>query len=153
MVQAIPEFLKRNEYKDVDDPKHCPAQLGHHTDLTAYEFMKTHPEWAGDLVLMLTGRRVGMQTWIDVYPMKDFEGADPQRPLFVDVGGGAGPQCKDLKKKHPDLPGRLILQDLYLKVMLPHAQLPEGIEAMELDFFKPQPVKGKDFVLRNAVSR
>ena len=143
MTLAMPEFFKQNGYKDVDDPKRTPLQLGHHTDLTSWEYMKSRPEWANDLVLMLNGRRVGMPTWLSVYPMEEAKAVDPQQTLFVDVGGGAGPQCKALKKEYPHLPGRVVLQDKYLKYMLPHGETLEGVETMEHDFFEPQPVRGR----------
>ena len=61
--------------------------------------------------------------------------------VFVDVGGGTGQQCVALKEKFPDLPGKVILQDL--PAVIAEAKLPEGIETMVYDFFTPQPVKGE----------
>lgn len=63
-----------------------------------------------------------------------------EKPVFVDVGGGTGQQCVAIKEKFPDLPGKVILQDL--PAVVAGAKLPEGMEAMAYDFFTPQPVKG-----------
>lgn len=90
----------------------------------------------------------GHTTWLDVL---DFEALikadgtddaviDPETPIFVDVGGGIGSQCAILKKKLPDLPGRVILQDL--PVVLQHALSTEGVEITAHNFWTEQPVKG-----------
>ena len=141
ILLAIPDFLKKNGYKDVTDPKNTPLQIAYHTELTSYEYFRTRPEWAHDMILMLKGRREGVPGWLSVYPVQESAEIDPQRPLLVDVGGGAGWQCEELKREHPYLPGRIILQDQAM--MLAHVTPTKGIEAMEHDFFTPQPVKGK----------
>lgn len=87
-------------------------------------------------------QREGMPTWLSVYPVdQETSGLSPERPVFIDVGGGLGHQCAALKDKYPSLPGRVILQDL------PHAiqaalSTPD-VEKMEHDFFKRQPIKGR----------
>ncbi|KAI9681050.1 MAG: hypothetical protein M1822_007124 [Bathelium mastoideum] len=76
---------------------------------------------------------------------KDWEG---QTPLFVDIGGGIGSQCVEFKNVTPNIPGRVILQDLPQTL----AQSPqhEGVEKMTHDFFTPQPVlHAKYYYLRN----
>ena len=90
---------------------------------------------------MLKSRRDDIAGWLSAYPIEESAGLDPQRTLFVDVGGGAGWQCQELKQKHPDLSGRVILQDL--QQMVVHFKPTEGVEAMEHDFFTPQPIKGE----------
>lgn len=59
--------------------------------------------------------------------------------LFVDVGGGAGHKCMELKARYPALPGKVILQDR--PETLAHA-IPT-VESMVHDFFTEQPIKGK----------
>lgn len=91
-------------------------------------------------------RRTPEVSWLSVYPVaREVEGWDSKdntRAIYVNIGGGIGHQCKQFKDKYPDLPGRVILQDL------PHSiakALPTpGVENMEHDFFQPQPVKGSD---------
>jgi demethylsterigmatocystin 6-O-methyltransferase len=67
-----------------------------------------------------------------------------ENPMFVDVGGGTGQQCLELKKKYPNLTGRVILQDL--PAVVAEAEFPAdlGIEKMAYDFFTEQPIKGWD---------
>lgn len=67
---------------------------------------------------------------------------DPGAALMVDVGGGPGQELARFKERYPDLPGRFVLQDLPLTLNRIES-LPDGIEAMEYDFFTSQPVKGR----------
>lgn len=61
--------------------------------------------------------------------------------FLVDVGGSIGHDLSEFKRKWPDAPGRLILQDLPAVVC--HTQgLNPTIQVMSHDFFTPQPVKG-----------
>jgi demethylsterigmatocystin 6-O-methyltransferase len=58
----------------------------------------------------------------------------------VDVGGGYGTQAIAFQKKYPNLPGRVIIEDLP-ETVKQLAQQP-GVEALAQDFFQPQSVKG-----------
>jgi hypothetical protein len=79
--------------------------------------------------------------WFDVAPFtQEVSPFNPERAHFVDVGGSIGHQCARLKAKYPNLPGRIILQDLPETIKA--ARPIEGVEFMAHDFFKPQPVKG-----------
>ena len=61
--------------------------------------------------------------------------------LIVDVGGGIGHDLEEFKLKHPEAPGRLILQERQ-EVIDQISQALPGIELRVHDFFTPQPVKG-----------
>lgn len=61
--------------------------------------------------------------------------------LLIDIGGNQGHDLKIFKERHPNLPGRLILQDLPEVVNKITTPL-EGIEVIPYDFFTPQPIKG-----------
>lgn len=92
----------------------------------------------------MAARRMGMPTWLSVYPIeKEVVAWDPEAPVFVDVGGGIGHQCAELKAKYPNLPGRVVLEDL------PHCintALPTpGVENLVQNFFEPQAIKGKGY--------
>lgn len=64
---------------------------------------------------------------------------------MVDVGGANGSQLIDFKTQFPHLPGRYVLQDLFVSVADGESKYPKGIEAMTYDFFTPQPLRGKSF--------
>ena len=85
----------------------------------------------------------GRKEWTDLYPVQTRmidgfrQDPDGSAVMMVDVGGGFGHQAALLKKLFPDLPGRLIVQDL------PQMKGPDipGIEFMAHDFWTPQPVQ------------
>lgn len=80
--------------------------------------------------------------WLDEYPFeRETEGWDPNSPLFVDIGGNVGYYCAKFKDRFPNVPGRIILQDL--PGTIAHALQTPGVEVLGHDFFQPQPVKSK----------
>lgn len=87
-------------------------------------------------------RRWPELSWLSVYPVDEETKVlnDRERPLYVNVGGGIGHQSAEFKQKHPEIPGRVILEDL------PHSiakALPTpGVENIAHNFFEPQPIKG-----------
>lgn len=68
------------------------------------------------------------------------QGTEPETPVFVDVGGGSGHQCAELRSALPNVKGRVILQDT--PAVLAHAISGPDVERMEYDYFTEQPVKG-----------
>jgi hypothetical protein len=87
-------------------------------------------------------RRQPELSWLTVYPVAEqAKGCDPSRAVYVNIGGGVGHQCAQFKQRFPDIPGRVILQDM------PHSianALPTpGVENIVHDFFQPQPIKGE----------
>lgn len=89
----------------------------------------------------------GKPTWCDpgFYPISErlVDGFDASINdiLLVDVGGGLGHNLQELRKKHPLLPGKLILQDCQkvVSAIPPDSQI--IFESMSHDIFTPQPVK------------
>lgn len=87
-------------------------------------------------------RREPKLSWLTVYPVEQETHGwdDASRPIYVNIGGGIGHQCAQFKEQYPNLPGRVILQDL------PHsiakAMPTPGVENMAHNFFEPQPIKG-----------
>lgn len=82
-------------------------------------------------------------SWLDVIPIADQMRslvADADRKIFVDIAGSIGHQCLRLLSKHPNLAGRVILQDL--EETFQRAPKIDGVEFMVHDFFREQPVKG-----------
>ena len=69
---------------------------------------------------------------------------EPERPVFVDVGGGHGHAIAAILSAHPEIkPDQCILQDRPEVVELARKQggLPERVHFMPHDFFATQPVK------------
>jgi hypothetical protein len=79
----------------------------------------------------------------DFYPVQErlVTGLTPDQVLLVDIGGGLGHDLDEFRRKHPNAPGRLILQDL--PVVIDQAgTLHEKIERIAYDFHTEQPVVG-----------
>lgn len=66
---------------------------------------------------------------------------DPNRIIFVDVGGGIGHKCLELKTRFPLLQGQVILEDL--PVTLEHALSIDGVKDLPQDIFTSRQVKSK----------
>ena len=93
-------------------------------------------------------RRQGLVVWHETFPMASQLGQgakkDPDAMLLVDVGGGWGHDIQSFRKTHPDVPGRLILQDRPVMIeKFDNGAEHEGFEVMRYDFYTPQPIKGQ----------
>lgn len=84
--------------------------------------------------------------WFETVPVKeifaDFKKDDPDAVLMVDVGGNSGHDTLDFHRAWPDQPGRLIVEDLPAVIQTIDREALKPVEAVEHDFFTPQPVKG-----------
>ncbi len=83
--------------------------------------------------------------WLDWFPVKEevIKGLeqDEKAVTMVDVGGSLGHELLELKKRYPELPGRLVLQDL--PETIKGVAETKVFEPAVHDFFTPQPVEGK----------
>ena len=98
---------------------------------------------------------LGRPSWMDngFYPVRnlvDTTSITNDDVLLVDIGGSIGHDLAEFKSKWPDLPGRLILQDLPAVVANADG-LHETIEVMPHDFFTPQPVQGMFTLQRSLI--
>ncbi|KAJ8068749.1 hypothetical protein OCU04_002446 [Sclerotinia nivalis] len=149
--QDLPAFLRKTEYQDITDPAHTVMQDTFNFEGKAFDWMGSHPENLAYFNDYMAGRRHNLDdTWLSVYPVEaEVKDWDPEAPVYVDVGGSVGHQCAGFKLRYPNLPGRVILQDL------PHtiaaARLTPGVQNMAHDFFEPQPIKGAKFYYMRAV--
>ena len=80
------------------------------------------------------------------YPVKERLGqatkdVDKNAVFLVDIGGGLGHDLEELKVKHPDIQGPLVLQD-QPEVIAQIDKAKDGIEFTAHDFFTSQPIKG-----------
>lgn len=143
ILQCTPSFFAENGYKNPNDNVKAPFGKAFKTDLPAFLYLQTQPKLVKYFGDFMVGQRGETPGWLSVYPIEEeTKDWDPEKPVFVDIGGGFGHQCKDLKTKYPDLPGKVILQDLPHQI--DNAVAPaKDVELMVHDFFAPQPVKGK----------
>jgi demethylsterigmatocystin 6-O-methyltransferase len=145
VAQILPQYLKEHNYQDMSDIKDLPFQKALKTHLTPFEYLKQDPEQMKALghVMVLDG----VQSWATSYPveaeLKDFKPASDSA-LLVDIGGGFGQHSVFFKEKFPDIPGRIVVQDLQSTLVHLPAK-PTGIEFEEYDFFTPQTIQGAKF--------
>jgi demethylsterigmatocystin 6-O-methyltransferase len=139
---ALPDFLKENNYQDITSNVHTPLQKAWNTELPGFIWIQTKPENFAHFNQFMVAQRLGMPSWLDVYPyQKKAEGLKLEQPFFVDLGGGLGHQSIALREKLPDMPNKIILQDI--PVTLEHAIKHPGVEIIAQDFFQPQAITGE----------
>lgn len=144
-TMALPSFLAKSKYQNPTDPNNCAFQEGFNTRENLFDWFPKHPELLNDFNLWMTGQRDGRTNWLDFFPFEERVGRGFERGdgsvMLIDVGGGRGHEVEAIKNKHPNLPGRFLLQDLpnTIKQALP---VP-GMEAVAHDFFTEQPIKGQ----------
>ncbi|KAI1108129.1 S-adenosyl-L-methionine-dependent methyltransferase [Nemania sp. NC0429] len=169
-IEAMPRFLRETKYAtDITDPARIPWHAGHGgggggTADPIFRWIHERPEVLRWFTGWMAGQREGLPDFLSVV---DFEaeflaseserekGGAPGAPAFVDVGGSMGHQCVTVRRKHPGLAGRIVLQDLPETIERVRADpLPgfEGIEAQAHDFLTPQPIFGaRAYYLRNVL--
>ena len=146
---ALPEHLSKSQYKNPDNPTDSAFQLGHGTKNHFFEWVSQRPERLSQFQNHMSGYRTGRPSWMDhnFYPVDEnlVKGAkvEDDSVFLVDVGGGKGHDLQEFYRKHPKVPGKLVLQDL--KDVIEEAEasnLDEKIVPMTHDFFTKQPVMG-----------
>ncbi|KAL8795419.1 MAG: hypothetical protein Q9195_002160 [Heterodermia aff. obscurata] len=146
----IPAFLARNRYRNPQDATDCPFQYAQGTTKVSFEYLAERPELQECFNNYMGGRRQGEQSWFDPYffpveeKLQDSELNDGT-PLLVDVGGGLGHDAEAFRKAYPNLPGRIVVQDLPSSIKQA-TSVTRGIEMMSHDFFTSQPIQGESKV-------
>lgn len=129
LIQATPDWLAAHHYTTPTNELDTPFQAAFHTNLHAFAFLKTQPKLLKTFTGFMAVQRDGMPSWLSIYPISsETADWDPVRPVFVDVGGGIGHVCAELKAKYPDLPGEIILEDLPQSI--DHALPTAGVKAI-----------------------
>ena len=92
--------------------------------------------------------------WFSTFPVDEIllNGArkeDPESALLIDIAGGEGHDIEAFHKSFPDVPGKLILQDLP-QTIDNIKSLDPAVIRQKCDFFTEQPVKGaRGYYLRS----
>jgi demethylsterigmatocystin 6-O-methyltransferase len=133
-IQELPDLLKDTQYADPEDITNTGIQRAWKTDLSLFLWFQEQPEELSHFQHYLTMNRSGRPIFLDVYPVleKTETNMDPERALFVDVRGGYGTQAIAFQKKYPNLPGRVIIEDLPETVK--HLARHPGVEALAQRF-------------------
>ncbi|KAH6625700.1 S-adenosyl-L-methionine-dependent methyltransferase [Boeremia exigua] len=152
---AMPDYYAANGYKNPSDARHSPFSFAYQCPGETYFDFLGRPENAAmssafneTMAMQKTGED---ETFVSAYPVAErLQNQDPERVLFVDVGGGVGHQLAKFRKRAGGLKGRFALEDLPA-ALAQASDLPEDVVKVGHDFFLPQPdtVKGaKAFYLR-----
>ncbi|GMF94006.1 unnamed protein product [Aspergillus oryzae] len=132
------------DYPDIVDAKDTAFQKAFNTDQDCFRWLATQPTRIANFKVLLTDERT--PNFLSMFPLEKELGswsAEPEKALFVDIGGGMGHACIRLREKYPNQPGRVILQDLPPVLQAAQATQPlSGIESMPHNFHTPQPVQG-----------
>jgi demethylsterigmatocystin 6-O-methyltransferase len=158
-LHYLPEFLKATQYSNPSDSSNLSFQLAHDTDQTAFEWLSKRPENLKWTMGYMASQRNNQINWMQepsIFSVNDFtinsNDTDRERVLMVDVGGGAGHQCMALRQAHPELKGRIVLQDLPGTIAMTDSDALQGlgIDAQSHDFMTAQAVTGaKVYYMRN----
>ena len=153
ILSKLPDYFEQKGWKNPDNVYDGPFQFAMGTKQHYFDFLASKPYYqqAFNTVMSISHRRRG-QNWFDFFPVEEkLRVQNASDPLLVDVGGSQGGDMIAFKDKYPNLPGRLILQDLPI-VIEAAENIPTGIEAQGYDFFNEQPVKGaKAYYLRTVL--
>lgn len=135
--EALPEFLKETGYQN--KPKGNAFQKAHGTELEIYSWLKQRPDAFKNFqaAMRLIDENIGM----DMAPFDDYVSGGHEDVVFVDIGGKLGHQAAKLLSKHPELAGRVVVEDRS-QVIQSHPDI-KGIRWLEHDLFQAQPVKGQ----------
>lgn len=121
-------------------------QLGFNTDLHFFEYLGANPEFPVRFMNHMSAYHQGRPSWMDpgFYPVEErlASGSDSSVPLLVDVGGSTGHDIMEFRRKHPEVKGKFVVQDLPEVVAKTKTLVTPDIDTMEHDFFKEQPIKG-----------
>lgn len=155
VLDKLPAFFQAKGYQEPIDETDGPFQFAH-GEGHAFAWLAKTPGMMDQFALHMMGYRDSRPTFLSegLYPFQDriIDGArdkikgagDHEEVLFVDVGGGTGPdvqQVLDMFGKEIKDKGRCVLQDQ--KPMIDIAnQVRPNIETQVTDFFKDQPIKG-----------
>ncbi|KAF4943243.1 hypothetical protein F66182_18785, partial [Fusarium sp. NRRL 66182] len=146
LFQEMPAFLRKNKYQNVTDRKATIFQPAYNTDLDTYTYFSQHPENLQALIKYMGLEQDVRGRWLEAYPFeKHTQGwnPNPEEALFVDIGGNVGHYCALFRKKFPEIPVRIVLEDL--PGTLAHSLPTPGVDKLGHDFFLPQPIKGAKF--------
>lgn len=153
VLSRLPEYFEAKGWKSPDDAFDGPFQFAVSSSEHYFDFLSSNPYYgqAFNKVMAMPFRRRG-QNWFEFFPVEEkLRVSSALDPLVVDIGGGQGEDLRKFQDRFPDLPGKLILQDL-APVIMDMVKLPHEIEAQAYDFFQEQPVKhAKAYFMRTVL--
>jgi hypothetical protein len=140
----LPSYLQKTNYENPSDDLHSVLQQTYKLEEgeNGFDWLRKNPKTLAIFQKFMSIRRQGAQeTWLSVYPVEqETKSWNPDKAVYVNIGGNVGMQNAEFRAKYPNVPGRVLLQDRQENIE--KAIQTPGVENMTYDFFTPQPVKG-----------
>ncbi|KAJ5832285.1 hypothetical protein N7474_000596 [Penicillium riverlandense] len=140
-LAKLPEYLRVHNYKNPQEYSKSPMQWA--VGESQFEWLAKNKHHQTLFNSYMSSRREGKPAWFDVYSVERLlDGAIcscPEAVFLVDIGGNQGHDLSKFHMRYPEVPGRLILQDL--PKIVSGAQKHPSIETMGYSFLDPQPIK------------
>ncbi|KAK4871037.1 hypothetical protein LT330_000274 [Penicillium expansum] len=143
-LAKVPEFLRRQEHRNPEGATTGPLQFAEKIDESIWTWLPQNPEKLDSCNTFMEGDCGARPSWLEWFPVEERLLCDTHpdaETLMVDVAGGRGHDLAAFATRYPDVPGRLILEDL------PHVLEESTIDAERIEkqpfaLFKPQPIHG-----------
>ncbi|KAF2458074.1 S-adenosyl-L-methionine-dependent methyltransferase [Lineolata rhizophorae] len=154
-IARLPAYVASTGYKNPSDPMDGPFQFAIGEKKHGWQYARERPQLMAALQNHMAGLRDARPRWTDpgFYPFAERleEGIklDGDAGAVVDVGGGMGHDLEAVMAARPRFPGKLVLQEL--PQVVARCKDNGKFEAMEHDFYKPQPVKGARAYLLHSI--
>lgn len=151
-LAKMPNYLESTGWKNVTSSP-GPFETSHDTTDGMFEYLNKRPALMTGFNNFMAGSLETRQMWFEKFPVKEImlDGAstDSNETLFIDIAGGEGHDVEAFHKAFPDVPGKLVLQDLPPTIDNIKS-LDAAVERQKHDFFQPQPIKGaRTYYFRN----
>ncbi|KAF2727216.1 O-methyltransferase [Polyplosphaeria fusca] len=146
VIATLPEFMSNTKYANPTDKNNSPFNFAHKTSQHYFEWL-AQPENADQLQAMkdhMEFKTLGKKWFqsVDIPVIFNNLSSEKDATLMIDIGGSAGHDIIDFQKTFPELPGRLILQELPSVIASLPSIFPTQVEKVPHDMFTSQPVKG-----------
>ena len=150
MSSHLPAYFEAYGRKESVGPNHIPYSYSIGKPEKAYfELVHEDPEQMKTFMnaMSISQRRVPVVGMYDMSWVAEKAKENPDRLVWVDIGGGKGHTVQLFAKAYPGLPlAQCAVQDLPEVIEAAKAKAEGGLEQIQwlpLDFHKEQPVKGK----------
>ena len=145
----MPNYLASTGFKHVDGSP-GPFQHAHKANPAAahglFPWLISDPAMLTNFNAFMSGQRMNRAQWYDFFPVHEIllKGVkrDNESTLLIDIAGGEGHDAESFHQKFPDVPGKVIVQDLPATIDN-IKELDPAVVRMRYDFFTPQPIHGK----------
>ncbi|KAI9698258.1 MAG: hypothetical protein M1820_007528 [Bogoriella megaspora] len=107
------DYFEKFGYKSPDDPKNSPCVFAKgYQDMDFFDMLKEFPTQltAFNASMAMTAAMGGVIEAVNTYPFDEL--SEEGKTVLVDVGGGKGQTLAEIKRLHPNIKGKMVLQDL-----------------------------------------